>query len=83
MSGGVEPRSRVSFALPPLPLPASSSCLCAESKAVVAELSPDFEERSRKALTPFPTCLAWSPDGSTLYSGYTDGSVRIWSVGHA
>jgi guanine nucleotide-binding protein subunit beta-2-like 1 protein len=54
-----------------------------ESKVVVAELAPEFEERSRKALTPFCTSLAWSPDGTTLYSGYTDGAVRIWSVGHA
>ncbi len=51
-----------------------------ESKAVVAELSPEWEERSRKALTPYCTCLAWSADGSTLFSGYTDGAVRVWAV---
>jgi hypothetical protein len=27
------------------------------------------EHRSRKALQPFCTSLAWSADGSTLYSG--------------
>lgn len=26
------------------------------------------------------TCLAWSTDGSILYSGYTDGLVRVWQV---
>lgn len=52
-----------------------------ESKAVVAELSPQWDEqRSRKALTHFPTCLAWSADGSTLFSGYTDNVVRVWAV---
>jgi guanine nucleotide-binding protein subunit beta-2-like 1 protein len=51
-----------------------------ESKAVVAELVPEMEPLGKKALTPFPTCLAWSADGTTLLSGYTDGMVRIWAV---
>jgi guanine nucleotide-binding protein subunit beta-2-like 1 protein len=51
-----------------------------ESKGVVAELSPSWEERGRKALTPYPTCLSWSSDGSTLYAGYTDNVVRVWTV---
>jgi len=52
-----------------------------ESKQVVAELVPDLEERSKKALVPFCTCLSWSADGATLYSGYTDNVIRVWSVG--
>jgi len=52
-------------------------------QAVVAELTPPFDERGRKALVPYCTSLAWSADGSTLYSGYTDNVVRVWSVGHA
>jgi guanine nucleotide-binding protein subunit beta-2-like 1 protein len=52
-----------------------------ESKLVVAELAPEWEERSRKALTPYCTSLCWSSDGSTLFSGYTDNVVRVWSVG--
>jgi guanine nucleotide-binding protein subunit beta-2-like 1 protein len=51
-----------------------------ESKAVVAELVPPSEPLGKKALVPFPTCLAWSADGTTLLSGYTDGMVRIWGV---
>ena len=47
---------------------------------VVAELSPEYPEAGRKALKPFPTSLAWSSDGSTLYSGYTDNLVRVWAV---
>jgi guanine nucleotide-binding protein subunit beta-2-like 1 protein len=54
-----------------------------ESKAVVAELKPEAEERGKKALEPFPTCLSWSADGSTLFSGYTDNIIRVWSVSHA
>jgi len=25
--------------------------------------------------------LCWSADGSTLFSGYTDGNIRVWAVG--
>lgn len=51
-----------------------------ESKGIVAELSPEWPERGPKALTPFPTSLAWSPDGATLFSGYTDSVIRAWGV---
>uniref|UniRef100_A0A6N2KCB0 Anaphase-promoting complex subunit 4 WD40 domain-containing protein n=1 Tax=Salix viminalis TaxID=40686 RepID=A0A6N2KCB0_SALVM len=26
------------------------------------------------------TCLNWSADGSTLFSGYTDGVIRVWEL---
>ncbi|KAI6224383.1 hypothetical protein M3Y99_01405900 [Aphelenchoides fujianensis] len=31
---------------------------------------------------PIPQCtsLAWSPDGNTLFAGYSDNNIRIWSV---
>jgi guanine nucleotide-binding protein subunit beta-2-like 1 protein len=32
---------------------------------------------------PYCISLNWSADGSTLYSGYTDGHIRVWSVGRA
>lgn len=52
-----------------------------ESKAVVAELIPEFPERiSKHALVPYPISVAWSADGSTLYTGYTDGIIRVWKV---
>lgn len=49
-----------------------------ESKEVVAELAPETQKKSKKA----PECMsiAWSADGSTLFSGYTDNLIRIWSV---
>jgi guanine nucleotide-binding protein subunit beta-2-like 1 protein len=54
-----------------------------ESKSIVDELIPDLPEVSKKAQLPYCVSLAWSADGATLYSGYTDGQIRVWSVGHA
>ena len=50
-----------------------------ESKVIVGELIPD-EDAFKAARPPFCTCLAWSTDGSILYSGYTDGNIRAWHV---
>jgi len=44
---------------------------------------PEFPERSRKALVPHCTSISWSADGNTLYTGYTDNLIRVWSVAHA
>jgi guanine nucleotide-binding protein subunit beta-2-like 1 protein len=44
-----------------------------ESKTTVAELVPE----NKKAAC---ISLAWSTDGSTLYSGYTDNIIRVWGV---
>eukprot|EP00897_Mesotaenium_endlicherianum_P006567 jgi/Mesen1/5939/ME000301S05057 len=52
-----------------------------ESKSLVDSLVPDFRLQTRKAQVPYCTSLNWSADGSTLYSGYTDGHIRVWSVG--
>jgi guanine nucleotide-binding protein subunit beta-2-like 1 protein len=52
-----------------------------ESKSVVAELNkdaPDFQAKFNK--TPQALSLAWSADGNTLYSGYSDSYVRVWTV---
>eukprot|EP01063_Lacrimia_lanifica_P008208 TRINITY_DN152_c0_g2_i6.p2 TRINITY_DN152_c0_g2~~TRINITY_DN152_c0_g2_i6.p2 ORF type:complete len:319 (+),score=137.56 TRINITY_DN152_c0_g2_i6:57-1013(+) len=51
-----------------------------ESKHTVAELVPELPEMGRKAMKPECISLAWSADGSTLYSGYTDGTIRVWGV---
>lgn len=51
-----------------------------ETKDVVERLEPEWEERSRKALKPYCLCLCWSADGNTLYSGYTDNKIRVWTV---
>jgi guanine nucleotide-binding protein subunit beta-2-like 1 protein len=50
---------------------------------VCAPLVPDWnKEFKRKATVPYCVSLAWSADGSTLYSGYTDGNIRVWSVNY-
>jgi guanine nucleotide-binding protein subunit beta-2-like 1 protein len=51
-----------------------------ESKVVVDELTPDFPEQSKKAVPVQCISLAWSPDGTTLFAGYTDSLVRVWAV---
>ena len=59
-----------------------------ESKSIVDELRipvdmlPQQGKKGR-ALIPFCVSLCWSADGATLFSGYTDGVVRVWSVGRA
>ena len=50
-----------------------------ESKSKIAELAAPKAEGDK---TVAPECLsvAWSADGSTLYGGYTDGAIRVWTV---
>jgi guanine nucleotide-binding protein subunit beta-2-like 1 protein len=54
-----------------------------ESKSTVDELRPDFPPVGKKAQIPYCVSLQWSADGSTLYTGYTDGVIRVWTVGRA
>ena len=52
-----------------------------ESKNMVVELPyPKADDIGPKALTPFCTSLAWSADGNTLYSGWTDNVIRVYAV---
>lgn len=48
-----------------------------ENKEVVAELVPEVQE---KCVKPECTSIAWSADGSFLYSGYNDNTIRVWGV---
>jgi len=50
-----------------------------QTKTVIAELVPEHKT-DKKGIKPACISLAWSPDGSTLYSGYTDHHIRVWSV---
>ncbi|RHZ05893.1 hypothetical protein DYB31_012548, partial [Aphanomyces astaci] len=52
-----------------------------ESKVVVDELVPEFENVGKKSQPPHAVSLAWSADGQTLFAGYTDGIVRVYAVG--
>lgn len=52
-----------------------------ESKVVVDEFL--FPETDEEETADNSQCvsLAWSADGQTLFSGYTDGTIRVWTVG--
>lgn len=53
-----------------------------ESKVVVDMLRPEeiaYGETAPKKAAQC-TCLAWSADGSTLFAGYTDSIIRVYSV---
>jgi guanine nucleotide-binding protein subunit beta-2-like 1 protein len=41
---------------------------------------PQFSLKGKKSVQPYCTSLAWSADGQTLFSGYTDHIIRAWSV---
>ena len=52
-----------------------------ESKVNVETLQPELPERiGQNAQQAYCTSLSWSADGDKLYSGYTDGIIRVWSV---
>jgi guanine nucleotide-binding protein subunit beta-2-like 1 protein len=51
-----------------------------ESKVCVDELRPQFQPMGKKAVPIQCISLAWSGDGSTLFAGYTDNIVRVWTV---
>ena len=53
-----------------------------EKKSKVDELTPEFysSEGTKKARDPECVSLAWSADGSTLFSGYTDNKIRVWGI---
>jgi guanine nucleotide-binding protein subunit beta-2-like 1 protein len=51
-----------------------------ETKSIVDEVRPELAPVSKKAVPHYCTCLQWSSDGSTLYAGYTDGQIRVYSV---
>ncbi|KAJ3684962.1 hypothetical protein LUZ61_014126 [Rhynchospora tenuis] len=48
-----------------------------ESKSIVQELKID--QISKKKDT-YCTSLNWSVDGNTLFTGYSDGTIRVWGV---
>jgi guanine nucleotide-binding protein subunit beta-2-like 1 protein len=47
-----------------------------EDKKIVAELVPESTLKAK----PVCTSIAWSADGNTLYSGFSDNTIREWGV---
>lgn len=50
-----------------------------ENKQCVDNLRPKFKAPAKKGFIPYCISLAWTHDGSTLYSGYTDNVIRVWT----
>ena len=62
---------------------ATSSCIKIfdlESKSIVDEIKPEFTGLGKNAQEPECLSLAWSADGQTLFAGYSDNIVRVYSV---
>jgi guanine nucleotide-binding protein subunit beta-2-like 1 protein len=53
-----------------------------ENKQLLAELNDQYQGfyGTNKKLRTWPLSLAWSADGSTLFAGYSDGNIRVWTV---
>lgn len=49
-----------------------------ESKSIVQDLKPDQPPSKNQML--YCTSLNWSVDGNTLFTGYSDGTIRVWGV---
>ena len=48
-------------------------------RSIVDELKPERADTS-KVKEPECVSIAWSADGQTLFGGFTDDLVRVWSV---
>jgi len=51
-----------------------------ESKVCVDELKPEQPFHGKKSIPIQCISLAWSNSGDTLFAGYTDNVIRVWSV---
>jgi len=51
-----------------------------EKKGAIDDLKPDFINTGKKSNPPYCVSLAWSADGQTLFSGYSDNIIRAWQI---
>ena len=49
-------------------------------RSIVDELKPDFVDVGANSREPECVSIAWSADGQTLFGGFTDNQVRVWTV---
>ena len=56
-----------------------SADACEVIRSIVDELKPERSDTS-KVKEPECVSIAWSADGQTLFGGFTDDLVRVWSV---
>ncbi|KAI8381231.1 guanine nucleotide-binding protein subunit beta-2-like 1 [Radiomyces spectabilis] len=52
-----------------------------EKKELVDAVSPDVSPSGSRKV-PDALSLAWSADGSALFSGFSDNLIRVWHVSH-
>jgi WD40 repeat protein len=50
------------------------------NRSIVDELKPDFVDVGVNSREPECVSIAWSADGQTLFGGFTDNLVRVWTV---
>ena len=49
-------------------------------RSIVDELKPEFTDVGANSRDPECVSIAWSADGQTLFGGFTDNLVRVWTV---
>ena len=59
--------------------PGGDADACDIFRSIVDELKPERSDTS-KVKEPECVSIAWSSDGQTLFGGFTDDLVRVWSV---
>ena len=62
------------------PKECSTTKLFSLFRSIVDELKPDFVNVGKHSKEPECVSLAWSTDGQTLFGGFTDNLVRVWTV---
>jgi len=50
------------------------------ARSIVDELKPSFTDIGENSRDPECVSIAWSADGQTLFGGFTDNQVRVWTV---
>lgn len=49
-------------------------------RSIVDELKPAYTDVREEARQPECVSIAWSSDGQTLFAGFTDNQLRVWTV---
>jgi len=49
-------------------------------RSIVDELKPAYTDVREDARQPECVSIAWSADGQTLFAGFTDNVLRVWTV---
>jgi guanine nucleotide-binding protein subunit beta-2-like 1 protein len=61
-------------------LPFFSTFIDEFARSIVDELKPAYTDVREEARQPECVSIAWSADGQTLFAGFTDNYLRVWTV---